>query len=70
MEKLKESEKQTLSQMLKLKINETHEVEDHLRRELSQLSEDSSKELIKSVLGALYNQRQNCYEIARKLDIK
>ena len=70
MEILTEKEKQTLSWILKEKINSTFEIENAIRSELNELTEETSKTLLSDMLGAIYNQRANCYEIARKLDIK
>lgn len=70
MEILTEKEKQTLSWMLKGKIKETFELEDNIRNELNVVTEETPKTLLSDMLGAIYNQRANCYEIARKLDIK
>ncbi len=70
MKELTEKEKQTLSWLLKGKINETFKLENNIRNELNNLTEEISKTLLSDMLGAIYTQRDNCYEIARKLGIK
>lgn len=70
MKELSEKEKQTLSWLLKGKINETFKLENNIRNELNDLTEEIPKTLLSDMLGAIYNQRDNCYEIARKLGIK
>lgn len=67
---LNEKEKRTLSWMLKEKINNTFELEKKLRNELSEITEETPKTLLSDMLNAVYNERTNCYEIARKLDIR
>lgn len=70
MQELTEKEKTTLSWMLKEKINNTFELEKMIRSELNEITEDTPKTLLSDMLGAIYNERTNCYEIARKLGIK
>lgn len=67
---LTENEKRTLSWMLKEKIHKTHETEDVIRKTLTSMTEDMPKEMLRDSLEGIYEQRQNCYEIARKLNIK
>lgn len=70
MQELNEKEKITLSWMLKGKINDTFKLEEEIRKELNEITEDSTKTLLSDMLGAIYSERTNCYEIARKLGIK
>ena len=69
-EELSEREKRCLGMLLRSKLSDTFKTEDFIRKEMSKLSEESPIELCKDMLDKTYKVRNDCYEIARKLDIK